>query len=216
MDIIIDADLRGVFGPIRDQDPRPTCMAFAASDTHAAVRPEWNPLSVEWAYYHALQREGGQPADGVGLSAMLTTLHEDGQPLEASWPYIVAQSIDTTQYSPPYIAGPLHRRASALIPATTESIVEQIDVGNPVLFTARISRDFFKVAGDGIVSTHEPTLTVGNHALIAVGHGHRDHERFILIRNSWGPDWALEGYAWLAFPYLRQRLLGAAILKGEL
>ena len=30
-------DLRGNFGPARDQNPRPTCMAFAASDAHAAL-----------------------------------------------------------------------------------------------------------------------------------------------------------------------------------
>ena len=216
MDIVIDADLRGLFGPIRDQDPRPTCMAFAASDAHAAVRPGWQPLSVEWAYYHALQREGAQPDDGVGLSAMLTTLREDGQPPEASWPYIAAESIDTSQYSPPSIRSPIYRRASTLIPATVESIVEQIDLGKPVLFTTRISLDFFHIPADGFISTNQPTPTVGIHALIAVGHGHRDRDRFILVRNSWGPGWALKGYAWLAFPYLRQRLVSAATMEGEL
>lgn len=216
MDIVIDADLRGLFGPIRDQDPRPTCMAFAASDAHAAVRPGWEPLSVEWAYYHALQREGVQPDDGVGLSAMLATLREDGQPLEASWPYIVAQSIDPTRYSPPSNAGPLYRRASTLIPATIRSLVEQITLGKPVLFTARISLGFFDVPEDGIVTANDLTPTVGTHALIAVGYGHRDRDRFILVRNSWGPEWAHKGYAWLASPYLRRHLIAAATLQGEL
>ena len=216
MDIVIDADLRRLFGPIRDQDPRPTCMAFAASDAHAAVRPGWEPLSVEWAYYHALQREGVQPDDGVGLSAMLATLREDGQPLEASWPYIVAQAIDPTRYSPPLIAGPLYRRASTLIPPNIQSIVEQINLGKPVLFTTRISLDFFDVPENGIITTDALTPIVGTHALIAVGYGHSNRGRFILIRNSWGPAWAHNGYAWLASTYLRQRLVAAATLEGEL
>ena len=55
-------DLRGDLGPARDQDPRPTCMAFAASDAHGAARDGWEPLSTEWAYYHALKRDSGLPA----------------------------------------------------------------------------------------------------------------------------------------------------------
>ena len=60
--IKILVDLRNNLGPARDQDPRPTCMAFAASDAHAAARDGWEPLSTEWAYYHALKRDGGLPA----------------------------------------------------------------------------------------------------------------------------------------------------------
>jgi hypothetical protein len=45
----IIVDLRSKFGVARDQNPRPTCMAFAASDTHAALRSVWTPLSAEWA-----------------------------------------------------------------------------------------------------------------------------------------------------------------------
>jgi hypothetical protein len=67
-------DLRGSFGPARDQDPRPTCMAFAASDAHAAARDGWEPLSTEWAYYHALKRDGGLPHQGATLDAMLATI----------------------------------------------------------------------------------------------------------------------------------------------
>ena len=66
-------DLRGSFGPARDQNPRPTCMAFAASDAHAGARSGWTPLSAEWAYYHAVKRESGLPHQGASLNAMLAT-----------------------------------------------------------------------------------------------------------------------------------------------
>jgi hypothetical protein len=87
MAIQITKDLRGSFGPARDQSARPTCMAFAASDAHAAARPGWAPLSVEWAYYHAVQRDGGLPHQGATMPAMLTSIREDGQSHEADWPY---------------------------------------------------------------------------------------------------------------------------------
>jgi hypothetical protein len=86
MNIVVDKDLRGNFGPARDQDPRPTCMAFAASDAHAGVRAGWRPLSVEWAYYYALKRDRGVPHDGATMGGMLAALRLDGQPDEEAWP----------------------------------------------------------------------------------------------------------------------------------
>src|SRR3984885_8687987 len=94
-------DLRGNFGPARDQSPRPTCMAFAASDAHAAARTGWAPLSVEWACYHALNREGGLPDDGVTLGAILATIKFDGQPVEAEWPYIKTEITNVNSWKPP-------------------------------------------------------------------------------------------------------------------
>jgi len=91
-------DLRKYFGPARDQDPRPTCLAFAASDAHAARRAGWEPLSTEWAYYHALKRDGGRPDEGATLGGMLATIKSDGQPIEAEWPYIKAPIADLTSW----------------------------------------------------------------------------------------------------------------------
>src|SRR4029077_19827096 len=91
-------DLRGSFGPARDQNPRPTCMAFAASDAHAAARPGWEPRSTEWAYYHALQRDVGGPDDGVSMAAVLAALKSDGQPIETEWPYIKAPITHVTSW----------------------------------------------------------------------------------------------------------------------
>jgi hypothetical protein len=49
-------DLRSLFGTARNQGSRPTCLAFAASDTHAALRSGWVPLSCEYAFYQAQRR----------------------------------------------------------------------------------------------------------------------------------------------------------------
>lgn len=59
--IVAIKDLRSAFGPGRNQGARPTCLAFAASDTHAALRADWSPLSCEFAFYHAQRRAGLPP-----------------------------------------------------------------------------------------------------------------------------------------------------------
>ena len=38
--ITVRHDLRGQFGPARDQEGRETCLAFAMSDAHAAARAD--------------------------------------------------------------------------------------------------------------------------------------------------------------------------------
>lgn len=216
MSITVVKDLRAEFGPARDQDPRPTCMAFAGSDAHAGARPAWEPLSVEWAYYHALKRDGAQPHDGLSLSTMLATLRGDGQPLEGVWPYIDTLFTDLASYAPPASTEPLFRRDSTSTRASVEKIVAELDQNRPVLFTMSVSRSFFHAGPEGIVDAQEPLEPKRVHALVAVGHGLQGLDRFILIRNSWGEGWALDGHAWLDFSYLEPRLLVAATMAGEL
>jgi C1A family cysteine protease len=208
-------DLRGSFGAARDQNPRPTCLAFAASDTHAALRPGWYPLSAEWAYYHAVKRDGGLPQDGSTLVSMLATIKSDGQPEESEWPYIQTAAIDISSWLPPASPSALFFRDHAACGAAIKDVVDQLDSGVPVLITMTLS-DAFYMPDAGVVDRAEAIDPTRRHAVVAVGYGERASRRVILIRNSWGEGWGIEGYAWLAEHYLAPRLTELVILTKEL
>ncbi len=96
--IAVRRDLRGRFGPARDQGGRETFFAFAMSDGHAAARGNpWSPLSCEYLFYHAKQRDKAPPDEGTTIPAIRAALRHDGQPVEAAWPYLSSLPADLTQ-----------------------------------------------------------------------------------------------------------------------
>jgi C1A family cysteine protease len=53
----------------------------------------------------------------------------------------------------------------------------------------------------GVIPLPEPTETLlGGHAVLCVGYN--DADRTFLIRNSWGTEWAQQGYGTLPYAYL--------------
>jgi hypothetical protein len=113
----------------------PTCLVFAASDAHAAARPGWEPLSAEWAYYHAVKRDGGHPDEGATLRSMLATIKSEGQPGEHEWPYIKAPITDIKSWKPPAPARQLFFRDHATCTLTVQTVIDQLDAQCPVLLT---------------------------------------------------------------------------------
>lgn len=216
MSIVVKSDLRDRFGPVRDQGARPTCLAFAASDAHAALRKPWNALSCEFAFYHAQRRAGRPVTSGASLPAMLTALKNDGQPLEDDWPYLDVLPADLDAYGPPAEVT-VFRRDSEPRFEQLDEIIAMLNLGKVTVVLMMISDAFYLPNAEGIVrapSGERPDPT-RRHAVVAVGHGEVDGVRAILVRNSWGPDWGFAGHGWLTEPFIAPRLTRVALLTEE-
>jgi hypothetical protein len=214
MSISVQIDLRAKFGPARDQKRRPTCIAFAASDAHAAQRiTPFYPLSVEYAFYHAcMKRTVFDPYSGVGMSDILAAVEDDGQPEENGWPYLDQLPANIAQYKPPANVGSVYRRESQHHPDFAV-ILTMLNEGRAPLIAMDISYEFFLAKAQEVLRAPVSSPTVNRHALVVAGIGEEQNEQVLLIRNSWGDGWADRGYAWISRGYLEPRLIAVGVMK---
>jgi len=215
--ITASVDLRSLLGPARFQGQRPTCLAFAASDAHAALRNGWAPLSCEFAFYHAQRRAGRPPSSGALLTSMLDVLRHDGQPEESGWPYLAATPADVASWAPPEEVGPLFGRAGERAGHSLDEVIRELDQGRPVILLLMLSRSFYSPTPQAVINpaSGEAPEPERRHAVVAVGHGTVDAERALLVRNSWGLRWGDGGHGWLTEQFLNPRTFAAARLMEQ-
>jgi C1A family cysteine protease len=214
MEVIVD--LRPQIGHTRDQGKRPTCAAFAASDAHSFARGSLDALSAEYAFFHAVKRTAAKDRNkGVSLKHVFEAISEDGQPLEAGWPYLISLSA-TDEWNPPQTIEAIFCCSSNRLAAVMASIYKGLDEGRPVILGMNIGVSFYHAGHNAIISAavNEPRLN--SHAVLAVGYGKKGRVRFVLIRNSWGKKWGDNGYAWIHEDYLKPRLLVAGVMVKTL
>ncbi len=111
----------------------------------------------------------------------------------------------------------VYRRLGDASTATVDEIVRLLNEGRPVLTTMMLSDSFYLPANGGVVNVvpgdgPDPTR---RHAVVAVARGIRNGERLILVRNSWGEEWGVNGYGWLTESFLQPRLMRIAVLAQE-
>jgi hypothetical protein len=214
MSVVVAADLRGSFGPVRHQRARPTCLAFAASDAHAVLRTGWTELSCEYLFFMAQKRARRPPTVGALLPSILESLKHDGQPHELGWPYLTTLPTDLTLWHPPDAVGDLFRRTGETGTPKVSDVILALNAGRPVIVLLMLSKSFFFADPTGIIDVQrgEAPDPARRHAVIAVGYGQIGPQLAILVRNSWGPNWADRGYAWLTERYLAPRIFNMALL----
>ena len=208
MSLAIAFDYRSTIGPIRDQGPRPTCLAHAVSTAHEHARASVVPLSPEYIHYFA--SSGSEHAPGVSVREMSVALAGIGQPTEVDCPYHNTRL--PPDWSPPK-GVQLYRCESIAKPPLAAEVETSLNAGRPPVLGISLPITFHTPVSPWLISPRG--TVVGLHAVLAVGLAVNGDQRHFLIRNSWGAEWANGGYAWLDRSFLQQHLREVLVLTKE-
>jgi C1A family cysteine protease len=107
-----------------------------------------------------------------------------------------------------------HCHKQLFIRARETSIAECISLGLAVIVTVGIVPYIWQT-GTGEVVAPPGLKTKGNHAVLAVGTLDRNGSNFLLVKNSWGPDWGDLGYGYISDRYLSDYGRCAHVIERE-
>jgi hypothetical protein len=211
MTMNVTTDLRGGMQLIRHQGSRPTCLAFALSDLNSAHQDASYVLSVEYLYASAaIDMPGWRPGDGLTLSCGINAVASPGQPTEENLPYTMTEPPVPLKALPLY--DPMYSCSIRRMSPSVNEIIATTNDGKPLGLIVNLTLTFYSpTQPGGIIEFQDSALPNRKHAVLAVGYGIGSDttEPHVLIRNSWGAGWGLNGYGWLPQKYIEVHALDA-------
>lgn len=201
-------DLREWDSPVDSQLGLGSCVSNAiASAYELQVRKKYPDKFVElsrlFIYYNSRLFDDTLSQDiGAYIRDGLKAVKRYGVCSEDIWPY-VEDKFDE-QPSPAAYVDATNRLISKYERLSTlGDLLETLSDGYPIVLGMSVYETF------NFVNSEEPIVLmpttsdmyIGAHAVVIVGYD-QESEMF-LIKNSYGPNWGFDGYAWLPYEYLR-------------
>jgi C1A family cysteine protease len=204
------ADLRAMCPPVEDQGQLGSCTAHALTGALETLenmdRLPLVQMSRLFVYYNerAIEHTVAQDS-GAMIRDGIKTLVKQGCCAESWWPYVISK-FTSKPAAACYKDGLEHQITSYQRIDTLDQMRACLAAGFPFVFGFTVYESFESqaVAKTGKVSMPKKTeRTLGGHAVLAVGYD--DKAKRFTVRNSWGPDWGIEGYFSMPYAYLASR-----------
>ena len=216
-----DVDLRRWCSPIEDQGQLGSCTANAGAGLieYYQRRAFNRHIDASRLFLYKATRDllGWEGDTGAYLRTTMKAMVLFGVPPEANWPYDIGQfdvepsaflyafgqsykSLKYFRHDPPGTSGA----------AVLQSVKRCLAAGLPSMFGFTVYSSFPPMGeGTGEIPFPQPGDTVlGGHAIDAVGYS--DAKKIagdkgaLLIRNSWGTGWGVQGYGWMPYRYVEE------------
>jgi len=204
-------DLRPACPPVYDQGHLGSCTANALAaaiqfDQMKQRLPVIFSPSRLFIYYNGRALEGTVDVDsGTMVRDAMKSVAALGSCPEHLWRYQIAafrlQPTDQCYQAAAWHKAIRYHRMAQDLTAMKACLAS----GYPFIFGFTVYRSFetAQVAATGLVPMPAAQEeVVGSHAVLAVGYD--DARRWLIVRNSWGPRWGMQGYLTLPYAYVTQ------------
>jgi C1A family cysteine protease len=222
-------DWRTLCSPIEDQGAVGSCTANAAVGLVEYMERRASGKSIDASrlfVYKATRNLLGWHGDtGAYLRTTMEALTLFGAPPERFWAYDgrpaeINPQLDAEPTSFCYAIAENFKAinymrldpAGTTLPQVLNNMKNYLAAGFAFMFGLPVYNEFDSPTASGDIAYPAPTShSRGGHAICAVGY---DDNRMIgadkgalLVRNSWGTSWGLNGYAWLSYKYVTSGLV---------
>lgn len=200
-------DYSAYMSPVRNQGNEGTCVAFASvvGVKEYQDKKEYKKaifLSPRYLYSLCKKFDGAPEEEGTYPRVAMKILFNYGVCHEAFWPYRPLQK-NLPKNGADKDALRFRVKAYARIKGILE-MKRSLLVNGPFLAGVEVFKSWFnkKVQDSGLIPMPRVSEeSIGGHAICIVGFD--DSRKVFKFKNSWGVNWADNGYGYLPYDYLR-------------
>ncbi|XP_076435231.1 procathepsin L-like [Babylonia areolata] len=198
----VDWRSEGFVSPVKTQGDCDSSWAFSAAGSiegqHFNKTGKLVSLSVQ-QLLDCSQMYGTNGCHGGTMDAAFsyTLLNRGGLFSEEDYPYTAAVHKECRQLTP-HAAPEAPIRGFVRLPPSETTLQQAIAMVGPVAAAVDASPLSFRHYSGGVYQEASCSSDGVNQAVLVVGYGTYQGQDYWLLKNSWGPDWGMNGYMMLA------------------
>lgn len=215
--------MRSWASAVENQGSLGSCTANAIAGSYELLLNKYYPekfteLSRLFVYYNARLLDNSVNEDtGAYIRDGIKSVKHYGICAESLWPYYISR-FTVAPNSESYEDAKTRNIKNYFRVTGLDNIIDALNNSHPIVVGILVYSDFDKLDSRNTIlsppatnATHSP---LGGHAVLLVGYDYA--KRLILARNSFGPDWCMDGYFWMTFKYVESQVMDAWVFDIEL